>query len=63
MVLKLFKLIPPCATTCAQFTAAIEALYFKLENSETNLSYIPSFLYSVNPNDPSQKRARKTNSV
>lgn len=54
----LFKLIPLCFTRCIQFTAVLEALYFKSEHTETNLSYIPSFLYGVNPNDPSQRREK-----
>lgn len=48
----LFMLIPLCSTKFIQFTSVLEC-------SETNLSYIPSLLRSVNPNDPSQRRARK----
>lgn len=59
IVLILFMLIPLCFTRCIQFTTVLEALYFQSEHTETNLSYIPSLLYSVNPNDPSQRGARR----
>lgn len=59
----LFKLIPVCFTRCIQFEAVFEALYFQSEHTETNLYYIPDFLYGINPNDPCQRGVRKTNSV
>ena len=59
LVLILLKLTPPCFTRCIQSTTVLEALHLKSEHTETNPFYIPSLLYSVNPNDPSQRGARK----
>lgn len=63
--LNLFMLIPPCFTRCAQFTAVLEAMYFKSEYSETNLSYIPSYPFFIvlTPMTPAREEMRKTNSV
>lgn len=55
----LFKLIPLCFTRSIQFTAVLEALYFKSEHTKTNLSDIKFFPYGVNPNDPCQRGAKK----
>lgn len=63
IILILFMLIQPCFTRCIQFTDVLEALYFKSEHTETNLSTPHPFFTVLTLMTLVREEREKTNSV